>query len=162
MDTFTTAALNVLGDRYADDYRPTPQEASAILAEERRLTSDARAAAVRAEAEAKARTEDDPLADRRELAQKLREDRSERAALIEDAREIVRHEQPGVGDPDELTDEEVLILAGFQKSQAQIDAELANDVEANLTAANRTRPRWEPKAPPDTPFIADKAQEGDA
>jgi hypothetical protein len=160
MNTFTTAALAILGDRYADDYQPTPDEASAILAEERRLNSQARAAEVRAQAEAKARTETDPVAERRAQAQKLRQEREERASLIEDAREIVRHEHPGYGDMDELADDEVLVIAGFVKTQAQIDADLAADIDANLAAANQARPKWVPNAPPDTPFIADKAKEG--
>jgi hypothetical protein len=82
---------------------------------------------------------DDLLGQARQRAAQIREDR----AIADDLREVLAANTELGFDADELAKmslADLRIAAGIDKTEAQIEADLANDLEANLAAANAPDP----------------------
>lgn len=126
--------------RSPDD--PISEADIATLEAERARLRDAEAQEARLNAEQeRIRADTDPLYERRQQAEAIRREAGERASLVEDARTLLAHDHPGLGDVSDLTDDEAIALA-FPGASGPTDDDLANDLAANVEASKRPAPKW--------------------
>jgi hypothetical protein len=128
---------------FGDDFDPTAtlsvEDFNALIREECAVEAERAAAAAETAPPEPSVPSDAPENVQAALARAAELDRKaeERARLVKAARTLVAHDQPELGDINDLTDDEILGLSGLVETEAARDARLANDYAANVEASLR-------------------------